>query len=657
METAMAGRRIVVPNYMPALDLNGDPVAGAKLYFYDNLTTDLASIYTTAALTVAHPNPVTADAAGVFPSIFADDALIFSVAITDAAGQPIGGLRNRDAVKSNVLPVLTTGTIQVEAVSSAQAMSIGAQTFIQTAGFAASGDGGGALYKRVASEPTHGGKFQSADLGWWELTEPKPNVKMFGAKGDDSTNDTNAIAAALSYAALLVRTNSNISSQESGGVTVDVPAGIFKITDTLVIVNGVYLRGAGKTATIIKNTTNGNTLVRNDNGDVYNAFGGGVLDLTLSGNRAGTGQIGLDLLRPMEMFVGRVYIENMGSHGMRIRQGLLSLYEHVTVAHCVGHGVITGEGVLSWDNPVTDANHYPTMAQHFLSCHFLRNDGAGVCIGPYTNACFFSGGGSEYNYNAAGNNVGYNVELRNTGSFMANTFENFGVEGPVEAHIVQDAPFSTNRIVRLNHYSNGASGNVDRAVINLGGILHLDSPEGQEASYKSIGGNITPFRLDKTGPAIIHLTNPQGSTLTRDSVWVEDETGATTGLTNNLYQYASGVTRGAPPKVWTAFNVAGPEFLREGDTQPYVRLNPFYRDISFGSGSAAPDVGLARLGTRTLGLGSYGDGQLFQLGGAWNGNHALMGNSHLWVDGTGDLRIKGSAPSSDTDGVVVGTQT
>jgi hypothetical protein len=43
--------------------------------------------------------------------------------------------------------------------------------------------------------------------------------------------------------------------------------------------------------------------------------------------------------------------------------------------------------------------------------------------------------------------------------------------------------------------------------------------------------------------------------------------------------------------------------------------------------------------------------------GAWNGSHLLLGANHLWFDAAGKLRTKASAPTSDTDGVVVGTQT
>lgn len=44
-------------------------------------------------------------------------------------------------------------------------------------------------------------------------------------------------------------------------------------------------------------------------------------------------------------------------------------------------------------------------------------------------------------------------------------------------------------------------------------------------------------------------------------------------------------------------------------------------------------------------------------GSAWDGSHLRLGSYNLWVDATGDLRIKSGAVASDTDGTVVGTQT
>lgn len=43
-------------------------------------------------------------------------------------------------------------------------------------------------------------------------------------------------------------------------------------------------------------------------------------------------------------------------------------------------------------------------------------------------------------------------------------------------------------------------------------------------------------------------------------------------------------------------------------------------------------------------------------GGAWNNRHLILGAYHLWIDASGRLRIKSSAPTGDTDGTVVGTQ-
>jgi len=42
--------------------------------------------------------------------------------------------------------------------------------------------------------------------------------------------------------------------------------------------------------------------------------------------------------------------------------------------------------------------------------------------------------------------------------------------------------------------------------------------------------------------------------------------------------------------------------------------------------------------------------------GTWNSDPLKLGSNYLWVDSTGDLRIKSSAPTSDTDGTIVGTQ-
>lgn len=47
-----------------------------------------------------------------------------------------------------------------------------------------------------------------------------------------------------------------------------------------------------------------------------------------------------------------------------------------------------------------------------------------------------------------------------------------------------------------------------------------------------------------------------------------------------------------------------------------------------------------------------------QMGSTWNSNSLLkLGTYALWVDSTGDLRMKNGTPTSETDGTIVGTQT
>jgi len=97
---------------------------------------------------------------------------------------------------------------------------------------------------------------------------------------------------------------------------------------------------------------------------------------------------------------------------------------------------------------------------------------------------------------------------------------------------------------------------------------------------------------------------------------------------------------------------------------------------AFGEVTAGPEANVA-CGAWPLKIGTVGDTALdfyiaslkaggfdtsFNLavypagdGGHDNG-HLILGNYHLWVDSTGDLRIKSGAPTGDTDGVVVGSQ-
>ncbi len=59
------------------------------------------------------------------------------------------------------------------------------------------------------------------------------------------------------------------------------------------------------------------------------------------------------------------------------------------------------------------------------------------------------------------------------------------------------------------------------------------------------------------------------------------------------------------------------------------------------------------------GLDNQGNPMLpdvLDVGGWWDGRHLKMGAFHLWIDTSGRLRVKNGAPTSPTDGTIVGTQ-
>lgn len=63
-----------------------------------------------------------------------------------------------------------------------------------------------------------------------------------------------------------------------------------------------------------------------------------------------------------------------------------------------------------------------------------------------------------------------------------------------------------------------------------------------------------------------------------------------------------------------------------------------------------------RLYRSAANVASLGSGDSFTVDGTWNGGTIRLGVYYLWVDGSGNLRIKSGAPSSAADGTIVGTQ-
>ena len=120
--------------------------------------------------------------------------------------------------------------------------------FLRTAGYLSRGDGGGALYHRVATEPTHTMKFQSNDGAFWEFVAENGMVteKQAGGVGDGVADDTQAIQAAIDFA---MYQNPPVNSAQAVEVVIVGPRCL--ISDTIHLgygetIHGVSVRGIAR---------------------------------------------------------------------------------------------------------------------------------------------------------------------------------------------------------------------------------------------------------------------------------------------------------------------------------------------------------------------------------------------------------------------------
>ena len=84
----MAATQFYLP-WRPAFDSNGLIVAGAELYFYASGTSTPQSVYADETLLIELANPVTANAAGVWPIIYLDNTLSYRAILKDGSGNTL----------------------------------------------------------------------------------------------------------------------------------------------------------------------------------------------------------------------------------------------------------------------------------------------------------------------------------------------------------------------------------------------------------------------------------------------------------------------------------------------------------------------------------------------------------------------------------------
>lgn len=260
---------------------------------------------------------------------------------------PASGTNNILVRYGNALPQSTTikdaQTFDTVAFANASAIDISVN-HIRTAGYYANGDGGGALYKRVASGATGAGTpritSNSGNVIWELAADTELNVRRFGARGDNTGDDSTAINGAISFLG-------------AAGGKLSFPAGNYRITSTINASTPVLMEGVGSGSVYqpAQASATALTWAGSVGGDVVRFGGFGTLV-------SGGGIIGMK-------------IDGIASaaNGLRIKDSQRAYFRDVTITGATANGLLM-------ENSASGGTFDPTGFHVFDDLRIMLRGGA-----------------------------------------------------------------------------------------------------------------------------------------------------------------------------------------------------------------------------------------------------------------------------------------
>jgi hypothetical protein len=288
----------------------------------------------------------------------------------DAAGKTVGNVKFYTSFNNS-------GHVINNVAAAASLAIYPAPSSITTLGYYEPGDGGGATYKRVNSEPSHAGKISVTlpvlgTIFWYSLQEQVGvNILQFGAKSRDPSFDS---APAIQAALTAFR-------------VVNIPDGQFRLGGPVVMTDSNVLRGQGAPRSLLQ---------------VVNAVGGidmsgrntTVEGVHISCEFSGQTAVGITR-RNQQQTIRDVYVWN-GTykflHGVQVPSGAQpwsSTHTNLRIRGSYGHHYVV-------NSPSGAFN-----ANYFYGCHFIDSEtGAGfICSANYSHGTAFFGCLAEQNAN------------------------------------------------------------------------------------------------------------------------------------------------------------------------------------------------------------------------------------------------------------------
>lgn len=351
---------------------------------------------------------------------------------------------------------------------------------ITTGGYAAAGDGGGALYARAVSEPSHVGKVQSADGAWWEIVpeDGQVNVLAFGLVGDGATDNRAAWETLREYKA-------------TEKVAVYFPEGNFTMTgataDASPSAGPVTIIGAGRDVTTITGPGQGSHDLLRINGDTK-----------ISGVRITAFEDAFDFIGAGDFLLTDCKVDacdylvqgDIDAHSFIIRDNIFDNFDEALILD--DDATITGRAEFS-GNIVSDVQRYVYRAIHDAPLYFADNTITNVHAGDFTVARVIMHGSNTENY-ITGNTVKDVVSTDDNAVLVywsrgdliihGNTFGKFQATGTGDAYLVHTKTADTKSLsLRGNTFLGG-----DDTAIWTAVVYHLNDRTVLESGH-IIDGN------------------------------------------------------------------------------------------------------------------------------------------------------------------------
>lgn len=350
-------------------------------------------------------------------------------------------------------------------------------------------------YAASATEPMTLGQYNA-------IADPGPeyiSVKIYGAKGDGSTDDTEAIQGALNAAGI------------AGGGTVYFPAGVYKITETLFVTyDNVTIVGDSQ----------GGTIITCDNG--FTGTGESIPETMIQINRHPS-TVKIQRFTMRDIFISATHLTGLGNNTVIKCLFHANWVHYMNIERVTFYGAnngVDGIGALVTAVGPALAPQF-SMLNNFTDCEFTFNRD-GIWWGVAGQGDINAGQVLNCRIGGIGTGVGRGIWVR-SGSY-GNNFVNNDIES-------QNIAFDMNGTVNYLRGNLAEGNSIDYTSAGKEGQLHgneLNTVSSTlDDSFIQPHGMAKYLMLDSTAPNLI--VDPRFNTKLAESAFIGTTVSAKTG--------------------------------------------------------------------------------------------------------------------------------